>query len=60
MLRCILTLKKLQDKKYLAIFQSPELGELVQFVSTQNKAWHAGVSSFMGRENAMISQLALN
>jgi len=25
-------------------------GELVQFVSTQNKAWHAGASSFMGRE----------
>lgn len=25
-------------------------GELVQFVSTQNKAWHAGLSSFMGRE----------
>ncbi|WP_255531443.1 MULTISPECIES: 1,6-anhydro-N-acetylmuramyl-L-alanine amidase AmpD [Polynucleobacter] len=25
-------------------------GELLQFVSTQNKAWHAGVSSFMSRE----------
>lgn len=25
-------------------------GELIQFVSTQNKAWHAGVSSFLGRE----------
>ncbi len=25
-------------------------GEIFQFVSTQNKAWHAGVSSFLGRE----------
>ena len=25
-------------------------GELIQFVSTKNKAWHAGVSSFQGRE----------
>jgi N-acetyl-anhydromuramoyl-L-alanine amidase len=25
-------------------------GELVQFVDTQNRAWHAGVSRFLGRE----------
>ncbi|WP_255532533.1 1,6-anhydro-N-acetylmuramyl-L-alanine amidase AmpD [Polynucleobacter sp. UK-Kesae-W10] len=25
-------------------------GRLIQFVSTQNKAWHAGLSSFLGRE----------
>ena len=25
-------------------------GELIQFVSTKDKAWHAGVSSFQGRE----------
>lgn len=25
-------------------------GELIQFVSTENRAWHAGVSSFEGRE----------
>ena len=25
-------------------------GQLIQFVSTQNKAWHAGASSFLGRE----------
>ena len=23
---------------------------MVQFVSTRNKAWHAGISSFLGRE----------
>ncbi len=26
-------------------------GEIVQFVSTEERAWHAGVSSFDGREN---------
>ncbi|MFA5704390.1 MAG: 1,6-anhydro-N-acetylmuramyl-L-alanine amidase AmpD [Advenella sp.] len=26
-------------------------GEIVQFVSTENRAWHAGVSSFNGRES---------
>jgi AmpD protein len=25
-------------------------GEVIQFVSTRNKAWHAGLSSFLGRE----------
>ena len=25
-------------------------GRLIQFVSTKNKAWHAGLSSFLGRE----------
>ena len=25
-------------------------GEILQFVSTHNKAWHAGLSSFLGRE----------
>ena len=25
-------------------------GQLIQFVSTLNKAWHAGVSSFLGKE----------
>lgn len=26
-------------------------GELIQFVPTEKRAWHAGVSSFMGRES---------
>ena len=26
-------------------------GELIQFVSAENRAWHAGVSRFEGREN---------
>lgn len=26
-------------------------GELLQFVPTEKRAWHAGISSFMGREN---------
>lgn len=41
---------EIADQKVSSHFLITRLGELVQFVSTQNKAWHAGISCFMGRE----------
>ncbi len=38
-------------QKVCSHFLITRSGTLIQFVSTQNRAWHAGVSSFMGREN---------
>jgi AmpD protein len=42
--------EEIAGKKVSSHFLITRSGELVQFVSTQNKAWHAGVSSFLGRE----------
>ena len=42
--------EEIAGQKVSSHFLITRTGELVQFVSTQNKAWHAGVSSFMGRE----------
>ena len=42
--------EEIAGQKVSSHFLITRSGELVQFVSTQNKAWHAGVSSFMGRE----------
>jgi AmpD protein len=41
---------EIAGQKVSSHFLITRSGELVQFVSSQNKAWHAGVSSFMGRE----------
>ena len=41
---------EIANQKVSSHFLITRSGELVQFVSTQNKAWHAGISSFMGRD----------
>lgn len=41
---------EIANQKVSSHFLITRSGELIQFVSTQNKAWHAGVSSFLGRE----------
>lgn len=41
---------EIADQKVSSHFLISRTGEVFQFVSTQNKAWHAGVSSFLGRE----------
>lgn len=41
---------EIADQKVSSHFLITHSGELVQFVATQNKAWHAGISSFLGRE----------
>ena len=41
---------EIADQKVSSHFLITRSGELIQFASTQNKAWHAGVSSFFGRE----------
>ena len=41
---------EIAGQKVSSHFLVTRSGELIQFVSTQNKAWHAGLSSFMGRE----------
>lgn len=38
------------DQKVSSHFLITRSGDLIQFVSTQNKAWHAGKSTFQGRE----------
>ena len=42
--------KEIADQKVSSHFLISRHGEIFQFVSTQNKAWHAGLSSFLGRE----------
>jgi AmpD protein len=41
---------EIANQKVSSHFLISRTGEVFQFVSTQNKAWHAGVSSFLGRE----------
>ncbi|WP_255407138.1 MULTISPECIES: 1,6-anhydro-N-acetylmuramyl-L-alanine amidase AmpD [unclassified Polynucleobacter] len=41
---------EIADQKVSSHFLIARSGDLIQFVSTQYKAWHAGVSSFFGRE----------
>lgn len=41
---------EIAGQKVSSHFLITRSGELIQFVSTLNKAWHAGVSSFLGRE----------
>jgi AmpD protein len=42
--------KEIADQKVSSHFLISRRGEVFQFVSTQNKAWHAGLSAFLGRE----------
>ena len=42
--------EEIADQKVSSHFLISRSGEVFQFVSTQNKAWHSGVSSFLGRE----------
>ena len=42
--------EEIADQKVSSHFLISRRGEVFQFVSTQNKAWHAGLSSFLGRE----------
>ena len=42
--------EEIADQKVSSHFLISRRGEVYQFVSTRNKAWHAGLSSFMGRE----------
>jgi AmpD protein len=42
--------EEIADQKVSSHFLISRRGEIYQFVSTQNKAWHAGLSSFLGRE----------
>ena len=41
---------EIANQKVSSHFLISRAGEVFQFVSTKNKAWHAGVSSFLGRE----------
>ncbi len=41
---------EIADQKVSSHFLITRTGELIQFVPTRNRAWHAGSSSFMGRE----------
>jgi AmpD protein len=43
--------KSLEGVKVSAHFYIKRSGEIVQFVSVNDRAWHAGLSSFKGREN---------
>ncbi len=45
----ILFFNKLLHLRVSAHFLIRRTGEIIQFVSTQNKAWHAGISSFEGK-----------
>ncbi len=42
--------EEIGSQKVSSHFLITRTGKLFQFVSTQNKAWHAGVSSFLDRE----------
>jgi AmpD protein len=42
--------EEIADQKVSSHFLISRRGEVIQFVSTSNKAWHAGLSSFLGRE----------
>jgi AmpD protein len=41
---------EIEGQKVSSHFLITRTGELIQFVSTKDRAWHAGASSFMGRE----------
>lgn len=43
--------KSIQDMKVSAHFYIRRQGELLQFVSADDRAWHAGNSSYRGRDN---------
>jgi len=41
---------EIADQKVSSHFLISRTGELIQFISTGSRAWHAGVSEFLGRE----------
>jgi AmpD protein len=41
---------EIANQRVSSHFLIARTGELIQFVSTQDRAWHAGASNFMGRE----------
>lgn len=41
---------EIADQKVSSHFLIARTGQIIQFVSTQDRAWHAGVSRFMNRE----------
>lgn len=41
---------EIADQKVSSHFLITRAGDLIQFVATQDRAWHAGASSFMGRD----------
>ena len=41
----------LTDVRVSAHFVIDRKGKITQFVATDNRAWHAGISSWLGREN---------
>lgn len=43
--------REIQDLRVSAHFLVRRDGELIQFVSCFGRAWHAGISSWLGREN---------
>ncbi|EDZ64243.1 N-acetylmuramyl-L-alanine amidase, negative regulator of AmpC, AmpD [beta proteobacterium KB13] len=43
--------KEIKDLKVSAHFLIKRNGELIQFVSCNDRAWHAGESSYQGKEN---------
>lgn len=43
--------KEIKDLKVSAHFLIKRNGELIQFVSCSDRAWHAGESSYQGKEN---------
>lgn len=43
--------QKIKDLKVSSHFFISRLGEITQYVSVYDRAWHAGASSFDGREN---------
>ena len=44
-------LGSIKDLKVSSHFLITRKGELIQFVSTHKRAWHAGISSYKGRKN---------
>ena len=44
-------LKSIKDLKVSSHFLITRKGTLIQFVPTDKRAWHAGISSYNGREN---------
>ncbi|MDC0440734.1 1,6-anhydro-N-acetylmuramyl-L-alanine amidase AmpD [Gammaproteobacteria bacterium] len=44
-------LRSIQDLKVSAHFLITRKGKLIQFVPTDKRAWHAGISNYKGRKN---------
>lgn len=51
--------ESLKDLKVSAHFFIERHGEVIQFVDTDKKAWHAGVSSFMGQADCNLFSIGI-